>query len=392
MAIVINTNPGIYFSANGDLLFVVYEATKANDPVTYPDYKYVADVYIGAVLAVRIKKVPQPDNKRGVFNIGDIVRNYVQSIFNPVALALQAQQLGLEQFFVKVTVKFGEEYAFTLYTNLTVDDERTYFSHYNGRLYGQNTILGSYTDLVLSTRPIINNIKSDNVNNFIPYFPTSTAAVTVQIKTYDQSNSNISTFSGTVTPSTANTLQLINVGVAVLNDAFSNQINAAVKYFTVKVGATSLYQFNLICEPRFETYTVHFLNKLGGFETREFTKVSRKVLAITKTEFGKLPYTIDASGNVAYSNSNNVYNETQSVYASQYTEKVTINTDILSDAEYTWLSELVLSPLIYIERSGYFIPAAILQTNYTFNKFVNDKLTNLTIDFSFGEIFNAQYR
>lgn len=391
MAIVINSNPGTYFSANGDLLFVVYEATKANDPVTYPDYKYVADVYIGLTQVVRIKKVPQPDNKRGVFNIGDVVRNYVQSNFNP-ATGLQAQQLTLTQFYINVTVKFGEEYGFTTYSDVTVDSERTYYSHYNGRMFGQLTILASYVNLVTTTRPYQVAINSANQNTYLSYLPTSTSAVPVVVKAYNQSNVNTGTYTGSVTPSTASNLQVVNIGIGSVNALSPGLIDTGTKYFTAKIGATSIYQFNITCEGRFDVYTLHFLNKFGGFETREFTKVSRKVLAITKTEFGKLPYTIDASGNVNYYNSNKVYNEQQSVYASQYTEKITLNTDILTDAEYSWLSELILSPLIYVEQSGYFMPCAIIQSNYIFNKFVNDKITNLTVDISFGDQSSAQYR
>lgn len=515
MAIVINTNPGAYFSANGDLIFVIYEATKANDPITYPDYKYLADVYIDVTQVVRIKKVPQPDNKRGVFNIGDVIRNYVQSIFNPIS-GLQAQQLGLNEFYINATVKFGEEYGFTTYTNVTEDIERTYYSHYNGRMFGQLTILTSYVDLVTSTRPYLNYVALTDNYSFISYLPTSTSAVPVQIisngvttynttitptiipvliegtfnlteatspdlidgngqlkingvdvfditstgtGTYNMpagssySFESLTTLSTTatnpkirvtitrgttviydkqvaatpgasmvktgivqkdtaytftiVTTDTTSTVTLIDIAdntavnlvapLQVLNIAPSiiNALSPGLitdGYYTVKIGATSIYRFNIICEPRFEIFTLHFLNKFGGFESREFTKVSRKVLAITKTEFGKLPYTIDASGNVNYYNANRVYNEQQSVYASQYTEKITLNTDILSDAEYQWLSELILSPLIYVRQNGYFVPCSIIQSNYTFNKFVNDKITNLTIDINFGDQSNTQYR
>lgn len=391
MAITIKSSPSTYYSAQGDLLFVVYEATKAIDPVTYPNYKYVADIYVGATQVARIKKVPLPDNKMGVFNIGDIVRSYLSAVFNPTYLTLQAQQMGLSQFNIVVTVKFGEEYSFVIYPNVTVDSARTYFNHYNGRLIGVNTILTSYLDLPATTRPLTTPIRTDNVNNYIPYFPTSTTAVAVEFKAYDVNNSLTGTYTGSVTPSAANTLQVINTGVAMANSLSFNLINTATKYYTAKVGMV-VYRFDLKCEPRYETFTLHFLNKLGGFETREFTKVSRKTIAITKTDFGKLPYTVDASGSVSYVNGNNVYNETKSVYASQYTEKLTLNTDILTDLEYQWLGELILSPMIYLEQFGYFLPCAITQSNYEFRKQVNDKLTNLTIDVNFGDQFNAQYR
>lgn len=518
MAIVINTAPGSFYSAQGDLIFVVYEATKANDPTTYPDYKYVADIYIGAVQVARIKKVPQPDNKRGIFNIGDVIRNYVSANFNPTAATLQAQQLGLANFFINATVKFGEEYGFTTYTNLTVDDERIYYNHYNGRLIGQNTILPDFIDLIASTRPYSTPVLLSNKNNFISYLPSDSTPVPVAV------TSNNGTYSTSITPTdqflgppvhadfnlteattpdfidgngqlkingaivlnitatstdtyempegsaysfeafvllassatnpkirltisnltgviydnqipsvisasmtktgivqpgqgpytfsivTEDTttpvtpidipdddpvpsiipLQILNVSPFVLNALSPGLITSGS--FTVKVGDTSIYNFVAGCEPKYEVFNLHFLNKFGGFESREFTKVSRKSLAITKTDFGRLPYTIDASGNVNYYNSNGVYNETRSTYASQFTEKLTLNTDVLTDAEYVWLAELILSPLIYIEQGAFFIPIAIAANNYNFNKVIVDKITNLTIDVAYGEVSNAQYR
>ncbi|HVX51246.1 MAG TPA: hypothetical protein VHB48_13855, partial [Chitinophagaceae bacterium] len=87
-----------------------------------------------------------------------------------------------------------------------------------------------------------------------------------------------------------------------------------------------------------------------------------------------------------------VYNETRSTYASQYTEKMTLNTDIITDEEYIWMADLVLSPLVYMETGGYFIPIAITATSYEYKKRINDKLTNLQIDIEFGDHFNTQYR
>lgn len=641
MAIVINSNPGDYYSANGDLIFVVYEATKANDPVTYPDYKYVADIYVGLTLVARLKKVPHPDNKRGVFNIGDIVRNYIALAFNPESTVFVSQELGLTEFFIDVTVKFGEEYGFTLYTNLLIDSERRYYNHYNGRMLGMNTALTPYLDKVASTRPYATPVNANDNFTLIPYLPstndsfdviitkygpllpstnvviewgyfssdpyatigsesfqfsalyisgsntlalnftsagdekylvlkepinqpvkttwmntifnygtipdsvfraatvisgfryyvsripvvldstnfsiifgnaspdpvsqvvtasftevvtphgttlgpdsilrlteqtslifingdgqlkingttfqditasgditvnmpvgspysfeafnnTATAAATPKIRLtitkgitviFDSQISatpnasivktgivqnepylfSINTLS-TTTPVTpidipdnnpvpfTSPLQILNVSPGEINILMPGFIDDTVEYYTVQFGDLSLYRFNLVCESRFEVFRLHFLNKFGGFETRDFTKVSRKVLTITKSEFGKLPYTIDSAGNVNYYNSNNVYNEQQSVYASQYTEKITLNSDILTDQEYVWLSELILSPLIYVEQSGYFLPCSIIQSNYTFNKVINDKLTNLTIDINFGDQFNTQYR
>lgn len=511
MAIVLNSNPGTYYSAHGDLIFVVYEAVKAVDPITYPDYKYVCDVYIGATLVARIKKFPQPDNKRGVFPVGDIIRGYVSAIFNPVSTTLRSQELGLGEFFINATMKFGEEYSFTLTSNLTVDAARKYFNHYNGRLIGQNTTLEDYLDKVVSVRPYAIGINLADNFTFIPYFPSTTNPITITVIKYGQivpasavtiewgysasdpydgdltntvfqfagsyasgvntfdlnftlddkylivkepatqpvktdwsntafnfgtfpdsvfrepeiaggyryyvsripvvlddttysitfSNGNpnpvtigvsTGTYTADITPSAALTLQIFNVSPGLLNILTPGFIDSDVTYYTVQFGATSLYRFDMVCEPRYEIHRLHFLNRFGGFETRNFSKVSRKNLKIDKADFGKLPYTIDSNGAVSYHNANNVYNETTSVYSSQYSEKLTLNTDILSDEEYAWLQDLILSPLVYIEQEGYFISIGITANNYELKKQINDKLTNLTIDIEFGDKLNTQFR
>ncbi len=392
MAITIQNNPGSYFSVQGDLIFVVVDIVKANDPVTYPDYKYIADVYVGSEQVARLKAYPRPDNKMGLFNVGNILRNYVSAVFNPTAAVLVSQSSALADFFIDATMKFGEEYGFEAFTNLTVDSERRYYNHYNGRAIGLQTTLATYPNKVVSVRPAITPVKNNASFNFLPFFETATSQ-TVSILSYTKSGTHIGTISTNTGSSSDHVLKLLNVSPAVLNVLQPGFINTAIiGYYTVQVAGGDVYRFDLTCEPQYEVFTLHFLNRFGGFESRDFTKVSRKTIDIEKQEFGKLGYVLDSSGVVSYSNSNNVYNETRSVYSSQYKEKMTLNTDILSDAEYRWLGDLMLSPMLYIEMDGYFIPCAITEKNYEFRKRVNDKLTNITISIEFGEQFNAQYR
>lgn len=398
MALSIQTNPGTYYSVNGDLLFVVVDLVKASDPVTYPDYRYVCDVYVGLEMVARIKSYPRPDNKMGVFNVGNIIRNYIAASFSPVASQLRSQEIGSGEFFIAATMKFGEEYGLTLYTNLLVDSERTYFGHYNGRLIGQNTALSALVDKPVTTRPLITSVNKNASFCFIPYLPTDTDNVTVEVKSYTDSASLINTYSTAIAPSAANTLQLFNVAPVNLNTISPGLMpDGVASYYTVQflnpnITGEPIYRFNLICEAKYEIYTIHFLNKYGGFESRDFTKVSRKTIDIERSEYGKLGYTMDSSGIVSYANSNNVYNEQRAVYATQYKEKMTLNTDILTDGEYTWLGELILSPIVFVEIDGYFIPCSIAENNYEFRKSVNDSLTNLTMKIEFGENFNSQYR
>ncbi|MGN6416113.1 MAG: hypothetical protein ACTHMC_01385 [Pseudobacter sp.] len=396
MAIVINNTPPEYASAQDDLIFTVYEATKANDPVTYPDYKYVCDIYVGANQVARLKSVPHPDNKRGVFNIGSIVRNYLSTTFNPASSTLRAQQIGLGEFFINVTVKFGEEYDFVLYTNLTVDSERRYYNHYNGRLTDLNTLLANYLDNITSARS--SPVKVNRSENwfFLSFFPSSTAPITIRATSFNSSGT-IDVKTQSYTPAAAFNLQIFNLAPVNLNNFWPGFINDAVEFVQVKFELPDA-PFNpqrtieLTCEPRYQPYMLHFLNRFGGFDSIECSKVSRKEINIEKESYGRLPYIIDASGMVRYKNSNNVMYESEANYSSLYKEKMTLNTDILTDQDYQWLADLARSPLVYFEDLNHFVPVSVNLPTYDIRKRINDKLTSLPINIEFGNQLNAQYR
>ncbi len=396
MAITIQATPAAYSSVQDDLIYTVAEVAHTADPVTYPNYKFVGDVYIGATLVARIKKIPDPITRIGIFNIGQIVRNYISTTFNPTANSLVSQRLGNGEFSLSVTMEFGEEYAYTTYTNLVSDSARVFFNNYNGRLIGGTTSL-TQIDKVVTTRPYATPVRNDSAFNFISFLASDTNVVTVRIKSYNYSNTLVTSYNYSLTPGAANELIVMNASKSAINAASAGMINDSIKYYTVQFDTPNIaddvtYQFNMICEAVYDIYTLHFLNKFGGFESKDFAKVSRKTISIEKKDFGKLPYTVDSSGVVSYKNANKVYNESRSVYSSQYKEKMTLNSDLLTDAEYTWLEELVLSPMVYIEDNGYFFPVVIVETNYEPKKNINDDLTNLTINIEFGEQLNAQYR
>jgi hypothetical protein len=379
--------PPSFSSLQDDLVYTVSEPTHTSDPVLYPNYKFIGDVYVGSTLVARIKKVPDPITQIGIFNIGQIVRNYIATTFNPAAGAIVAQELGDGQFSLSVTMKFGEEYGFTAFFALVADSSRTYFNNYNGRLIGATSSITALANKIATNQPTTANLLLSNSYYFISYFTTNTVGISYTV-TPSGSGSG---FSGTITPSVSNEMIILNLSPIALNAAHPGTINAATTSYTVQVGSQT-YTFKIFCEPQYQTYMIHFLNQYGGFESKVFSKVSRKILEIQRQDFGKLPFTVDASGVVGYKNANGVYNESRSVYSSQYTERLTLNSDLLTDQEYRWLSDLILSPMVFIEDGGYFFPCVISDTNYEPKKFINDDLTNLTMNVEFGKQLNAQFR
>jgi hypothetical protein len=398
MALNLLYTPGDYFSAHGDLIFTILEDTKPFASSTYPDYKYVCDIYISGVMVARLKAFPRPDDKIGVFNIGNVVRNYLNATFLPQDTDIFYQKLGSGAFYIPVICRFGEEYGFVTYTNMIIDSQRTYFNHYNGRLFGTDTILPDVIDKVMSSRPYATSVSRSATHYLIPFLASDDTVVTVEVRCYNKSLGFIRQQNFTITPTalSVNEVLQINIAPECLNFAFPSLIDSIVDYYTVTWNTTnivddSVYRFDLACDPKYETYGLHFMNKYGAFESKEFGKVSRRKIEVEKKDYGTSAYIINADGIPKYLDQK-VYRETRSVYAGSWKEKMTLNTDLLPDAEYVWLEDLIKSPLAYIQIQGYFYPIVITDTNYEPKKTINDDLTNLTINIEFGDRFNTQYR
>lgn len=387
MALTITATPPAYSSLQGDLIYTVSDTDKVSDPVTFPDFKFIGDVYVGATLVGRLKKVPNPVTGIGIFNIGSVVRNYLATTFDPLINTLVAQELGDGSFNLTITMKFGEEYALTPLLNVAVDSARVFFNNYNGRLVGVTSSLLGVLDRVASNRPFIGKTFLTSTYNLIPYFPTTTAPVDLIVTTFGGGI----VYSTTFTPTAAKAMQVLNVAPVALNALQPGTISPSTFMYTVQIGDLT-YTYHIICESMYQPFMLHFLNQYGGFDSRIFSKVSRKTYDIVRADFGKLPYTVDGAGAVSYKSNNNVYNENRSTYSVQFTEKLQLNSDLLNDEEYAWLADLVLSPMIYIEDGAYLFPCVITDTNYEPKKVINDDLTNLTINIEYGTQLNAQYR
>jgi hypothetical protein len=399
MALDLLYNPGTYFSAHGDLIFTLLEDTKPFSSSVYPDYKYVCDVYIAGLLEARLKAFPRSTDKIGVFNIGNVVRNYLITNFAPTPSVIHTNEYASGAFYVEVICRFGEEYGNVTYSNIIVDSQRTYFNHYNGRLFGTETILTNYLDKVLSRRPYATTVKRDASHCFIPFMTTDDTTIELQIRCYNKSLGLIRQSDVNIipTPGSTDTLQQFNLSPAAINAVVPGTIDSIIDYYTVTFSTTnivddSVYRFDIICEPKYDTYALHFMNRFGGFESKEFTKVSRRQINIEKSDYGSSAYAIGSDGIPAYYNDQNVYRETRKNYAGAWKEKMTLNSDLLRDDEYTWLEDLVNAPVVYIEMEGYFFPATITDNNYEAKKTINDDLTNLTLNIEFGDRFNTQYR
>jgi hypothetical protein len=143
------------------------------------------------------------------------------------------------------------------------------------------------------------------------------------------------------------------------------------------------------CSP-YDNVRLCWLNKLGGWDYFNFNMISKMNATITRQEHKKvLPYN--------YNVLNNQGNRQYNTIATNTEEKYTINTDWVTESEYTLLMELLESPEVYIvngiEYTGstsilgtaypvpLVTPIQITTTAYQQKKIINDYNFNLTIEY-----------
>lgn len=376
------STPPTYSSVNDPLVYVVYDAHAAS-PSTYPNYKYVIEVHINGTLRFTGKYYQNPTTNRGIVDIAPIVREYVTANLNPTSSNILAQTLGEGEFSVSVVVKVREEYSGTVSAILLTDSTRTFFNVVNGRI-NDFTFLGSYANKPASTRPVTINLPYSCSRYYIPYFATSTSSYNVVI------TGGTSTRTKSITPSAANTLQILNISPTAINNEYAGNFTSSTTSYTVAVGGVT-YTINVICEGLYTNFFVHFMNRFGGYETMLLNKVNRKVYNLERKTYQQLPYRVDGSGVVSVK-SGSIMHRTITQYSGNYKETLSVHTDWLSDAEYQWLSQLITSPQVWLEDSSTLYPVVMTRNNYEFKEHIVDGMININAEFDFGRTYKTQYQ
>lgn len=370
MALTILSYPSDTSSVTNEMLFVINEATKANDEVTYPDYKYVLDVYVDSTIVARIKVNPDPVNRFGIFNISDILRDYVtQYVFDLSA--------DIVDYDVRLAyqVKLGEEYDGTTYTNQVTDSERYCFRSYAVPPYISTGVISN--GLASNMPSVLTSLVSDETTNIFSYFSNVSGVTNVTATYKDKDGATINTTSFDNSDYEGNKIRQYNLEIfpsasyVILSGPFDLRIN---------------YQCT-----KYPVHTLAWLNPYGGYESQNFGLVSKKSIETEKKSFQKLNYEINASGLVSYTIHNNVMLGGKRDYNKRVKTKYSFTSHLLNEDEYEWLADMFISPEVYLYYNGYWIPVSIERNNYDYNTYQNSRLTPLQFDVEFSDQYNSQY-
>lgn len=132
-----------------------------------------------------------------------------------------------------------------------------------------------------------------------------------------------------------------------------------------------------ICEPKFTTYKVVFMNRFGAFQDLYFFKKTTEQMTVTDETYKR---NIVNPVDVTYS-----INKTQKQrYNVNATTRLTMNTGFIHDDMNSTIEELFLTENAWIIYEGNCLPINPVSKSMQYKTSLNDKLTDYTIDFEFG--------
>ncbi len=164
------------------------------------------------------------------------------------------------------------------------------------------------------------------------------------------------------------------------NSLVGLQETPMISYVIADNASRSIYNsFGLTSCSKYDDYRIHFLNKLGGFDSFTFNKLSRINEDIERKQYKKI------YGSTTGRWSINTYERGAINYNTSIKDKITLNSDWITEAEATWLEQLVASPEIYWDNNDELWAINITNTSYEKRKTVNDKIFNLIIDIEISQ-------
>jgi hypothetical protein len=404
MAITINSTPATYPTMHEDLWFV---ASSTNVGTT--NFKFVYDVFINNAQVSRNKIYPSPsaDGSYGVFNASPMVRAYVTNYFEPSGSSVLVA--SNDKIKVDYQVKVGEDLNGTVTANLASGSFSAY-NYYsplfgdifteNGNVplvlsnYYDNLLIENYTDDWLSDRDNSNITIEYGDQFFITFLKITGGSYSLWVQPTNEDGTLGTAVSGALT--FTGEFNLFNFQAAAINTFYGSTIITENTYgynVYISLGAatTRVLRFRQICNPKYRQYNLHFLNRLGGYDTMAFRLVNRRRSEFTRTSYRRNPYQL-SNGQMTNIDTYNKYNETTYNFAIQHYDFYNLTSDWVDDQDYAWLAQLVASSIVYMEVQGAFFPITIRNTNYQYKYQIADGIFNFDLEVEVGKFLNSQFR
>jgi len=380
MAITIIATPSAFMAAYNQVPYTV-----SSNLTAQPNFNFIVDVNetSGANNPLaRLKYPVQPSSAQLTFDVGNVLQNYVSYDFNNVTGVFGTNTDSRLKYFVQFRELYDVSGIPTLSGVLASDPVTPSASSYNfvgnGIFDFEDYTSTAYNSLDVSGFGYLSNAESterieSNQEKFLYWFDPNTAVKFIQ---YTGANGNVVT---AVTLTAKEHLFSIKAGKYAQDVLIAGGISIIDTYNVSLLGATNnvlasrTFSLNTECS-QYPTVRLHWMNKLGGFDTFNFNKNTINAMDIERKQF-KAPLPI------GYSKQDRL----KTNYNTTINDKISINSDWITEAESTLLEELATSPVIYLERSATeFVAVNITNTSYEIKTYLTDrKMFNVTFDIEY---------
>jgi hypothetical protein len=161
-------------------------------------------------------------------------------------------------------------------------------------------------------------------------------------------------------------------------------LTMAIRDSSYQVTGTYLFEIDKTCS-RFDSYELHWLNRLGGWDSWVFDKRSQHNIEIIRKQYN--PTFSPVSGNSIV---RNTFDATNKNFVVSTKERYRLTSNYLNQNDLDGLQDLICSPLVYWRNGNDFISIAISNPEtFEFKKNNVDKNFVLNVEF---EIDNQDIR
>jgi hypothetical protein len=377
MAITIISTPNQFMAAYNQ---IAYEVSSNN--TAQPNFNFIVDVNETSGTnnpLARLKYPVQPSSAQLQFDVGNVIKNYVSFDFFNATGTLFAPNLNSR---LKYYVDFRELYDVSgiptlsgvLASNPTTPSSSSF-------RWGGNSIFDfedfsgtAYYDLRVENYGFLNyqgeEVCTLSQNKVLTFFDPNRVVDSIRLITSSGSGY-------TFTSTTREYLYNINAGKFLIDTSGLTPTGDTyvIRLLDLSNNIITQKSFRYVQEcSQYETVRLHWMNKLGAWDSFNFIKNSQRAIDIERKQF-KAPLEI------GYAKSDRLKQN----YNTTITDVINISSDWVSDEVSELLEELATSPLIYLERSSTnFIAVNIVNNSYDVRKYMSDrKLFNVSFDIEY---------
>lgn len=348
-------------------------ATSNNSGQT--DFKYVFDVFKGDEQLIRAKVFPSPDNGKGYFDAGPIVRNEMNySWFTPNNTLISYEPNLSGEIAQSYQIRIGEDYSGITTLNLASGSVTAY--NFVPPVFKRRIQDFTARDNKTLTDRFLSAISNFGEDLYFPIHSTAGDDMIISFVRYIGSSVGVSDeynlrpdygyMQLNLSPSAIKAF-LISEGDALTIPDTTTRI---IVNLETRAGNQYAFNIDVECNGKFTPIPLHFMNAYGMFETARFGLVNRLSKEIERKTFEKRDYEFGSSS-VDYYNtygSNKRYIESKINYGSKINWNYKLTMYPPSDSDYQWLAQLIDSPIIYAEIESEYYPVTIKETNYEYSK------------------------